>query len=91
MNLDSDLKEKLREAKMNMEMEKTRLERQSEYEKIVNEINSTPTRSMDSMSLSDINLVLVYYSKSKIQRLYCQFSCSLNFNLQKKFVSKFLT
>lgn len=56
MNLDPDLKAKLREAKMNLEMEKVRLERQDEYDKMVSEVNSTPTTSMDSMSLSDINL-----------------------------------
>ena len=51
MNLDPDLK-----AKMNMEMEKARLERQNAYEQIADEVNSTPIRSMDSMSVSDINL-----------------------------------
>lgn len=56
MNLDPDLKAKLREAKMNLEMEQIRLEGQSEYDKMVNEVNSTPTRSMDSMSLSDVTL-----------------------------------
>lgn len=56
MNLDPDLKAKLREAKMNIEMEKARLERQNEYEQIVDEVNSTPVRSIDSMSVSDINL-----------------------------------
>ena len=56
MNLDADLKAKLREAKMNMEMEKVRLERQNEYEQIIDEINSSPIKSMDSMSVSDINL-----------------------------------
>ena len=70
MNLDPDLKAKLREAKMNIEMEKAklreakmniemekaRLERQNEYEQIVDEVNSTPVRSIDLMSVSDINL-----------------------------------
>lgn len=56
INLDPDLKAKLREAKMNIEMEKARLERQNEYEQIVDEVNSTPVRSIDSMSVSDINL-----------------------------------
>ena len=56
MNLDPDLKAKLREAKVKMEMEKIRLERQEAYDKNVEEINSAPTRSIDSMLLSDINL-----------------------------------
>lgn len=56
MNLDPDLKAKLREAKMNIEMEKARLERQNEYEQIVDEVNSTSVRSIDLMSVSDINL-----------------------------------
>ena len=56
MNLDPDLKAKLREAKMNIEMEKARLERQNEYERILDEVNSTPVRSIDLMSVSDINL-----------------------------------
>lgn len=56
MNLDPDLKAKLRKAKMNMEMEKARLERQNAYEQIADEVNSTPIRSMDSMSVSDIKL-----------------------------------
>ena len=41
---------------MNIEMEKARLERQNEYEQIVDEVNSTPVRSIDLMSVSDINL-----------------------------------
>ena len=56
MNLDSDLKAKLREAKMNLEMEKVRLERQDEYDKIINEVNPTSTRSMDLIPFPDINL-----------------------------------
>lgn len=56
MNLDSDLKAKLRKVKVNLEMEKIRLERQDEYDKMVNKINSTSTKSMDSMSFLDINL-----------------------------------
>ncbi len=56
MNLDSDLKAKLRKVKVNLEMEKIRLERQDEYDKMVNKINSTSTKSMDSMSFFDINL-----------------------------------
>ena len=67
MNLDPDLKVKLRKAKMNMEMEKARLERQSAYEQIADEVNSTPIRSMDSMSVSDINLNNLNSNKSTQQ------------------------
>lgn len=67
MNLDPDLKVKLRKAKMNMEMEKARLERQSAYEQIADEVNFTPIRSMDSMSVSDINLNNLNSNKSTQQ------------------------
>lgn len=67
MNLDPDLKAKLRKAKMNMEIEKARLERQSAYEQIADEVNSTPIRSMDSMSVSDINLNSLNSNKSTQQ------------------------
>ena len=56
MNLDPDLKAKLREAKMNLEMEQIRLERQKEQERMANELNNNSRQSMDSMSFSDINL-----------------------------------
>lgn len=67
MNLDPDLKAKLRKAKINMEMEKARLERQSTYEQIADEVNSTSIRSMDSMSVSDINLNSLNSNKSTQQ------------------------
>ena len=67
MNLDPDLKVKLRKAKMNMEMEKAGLERQSAYEQIADEVNSTSIRSMDSMSVSDINLNSLNSNKSTQQ------------------------
>ena len=56
MNLDPDLKAKLREAKMNLEMEQIRLERQKEQERMANELNNNSRQSMDSVSFSDINL-----------------------------------
>ena len=56
VKLDSDLKSKVREAKINMEIEKARLKIQSEYQNLVNEIDSTPTKNMDSISLSDTSL-----------------------------------
>ena len=57
MNLDPDLKAKLREAKMNLEMEQTILEEvQNERERIINEINNNPKQNIDSMLFSDINL-----------------------------------
>ena len=56
MNLDPDLKAKLREAKMNLEMEQIRLERQNERERIINEINNNSKQNIDSMPFSDINL-----------------------------------
>lgn len=68
MNLDPDLKAKLRKAKMNMEMEKARLERQNAYEQIDDEVNSTPIRSMDSMSVSDIKLNSLNSNQSTQQK-----------------------
>lgn len=56
VKLDSDLKSKVREAKINMEIEKARLKIQSEYQNLVNEIDSTPIKNMDSISLSDTSL-----------------------------------
>ena len=56
MDLDPDLKAKLREAKMNLEMEQIRLERQNERERIINEINNNSKQNIDSMPFSDINL-----------------------------------
>lgn len=56
MNLDPDLKAKLREAKMNLEMEQIRLERQNEQERMTNELNNSSRHSMDSISFSDIYL-----------------------------------
>lgn len=54
MNLDRDLKAKLREAKLNLEMEQIRLERQQEQ--MLSELNKNSRQSMDTMSFSDINL-----------------------------------
>ena len=48
-------------------MEKARLERQNEYEQIVDEVNSTPVRSIDLMSVSDINLNSLNSNKSTQQ------------------------
>lgn len=56
MNLDPDLKAKLREAKMNLELEQIRLERQNEQERMVNELNNSSRYSIDSIPFSDINL-----------------------------------
>ena len=54
MNLDRDLKAKLRESKLNLEMEQIRLERQQEQ--MLSELNKNSRQSMDTMSFSDINL-----------------------------------
>lgn len=68
IKLDSDLKAKLKDAKMKLEMEKARLKRQSEYDKIISELNSTSTRGMDSIFLSNINLNGSYNNRNSTQQ-----------------------
>lgn len=53
---------------MKLEMEQARLKRQSEYDKIISELNSTSTRGMDSIFLSNIILNGSYNNRNSTQQ-----------------------
>ena len=56
MNIDQETKDKLRQAKMELEMEQMRLKRENTQEKIENELSSNSQKSMDITSFPSANL-----------------------------------
>lgn len=68
MKLDPDLREMVMKAKNNLRIEKISLERQNEYDKMINDLNSSTKKSIDSMSLSDVNGGYLNYSGNSISQ-----------------------
>ena len=56
MNIDQETKDKLRQAKMELEMEQMRLKRENTQEKIESELSSNSQKSMDMTSFPSVNL-----------------------------------